>query len=198
MTRDSRSRVPRTPARLGVPAAALCLAAALLVAATDARATRERPPTAHTGGFGEPTCHTCHFDNDVDSGPGRLLLRGVPDRAVPGSSYDLTVLLVEPGLLAAGFQLSARFQDGRQAGTLAAAEGHEARTDITTDRNIQYAHHIYDGSLPVAPDTARWTIRWTAPADLEPVVFHVAANAADDDTSPLGDHIYTTSRRTRP
>jgi hypothetical protein len=179
--------------------AAACLAAALLLATTDARATRDRPPTAHTGAFGEPTCQTCHFDSDLNAGAGRLLLQGVPERYVPGRVYRVTVLLVEAGLNAAGFQLTARFQDGHQAGSIGLAPHEQDRVDVTTHRNIQYAHHIYDGTLPVSADTARWVVLWTAPPDSpEPVVFSVVGNAADDDTSPLGDFIYTTSARSQP
>jgi hypothetical protein len=179
--------------------AAACLAAALLLATTDARATRDRPPTAHTGAFGEPTCQTCHFDSDLNAGAGRLLLHGVPEHYMPGRVYRVTVLLVEAGLNAAGFQLTARFQDGHQAGTIVPAPHEQHRADVTTDRNIQYAHHLYDGTIPVAPDSARWVVLWTAPAGSpEPVVFNVVGNAADDDTSPLGDFIYTASARSQP
>jgi hypothetical protein len=189
----------RAPGSSGALAAAACLAGALLLATADARATRDRPPTAHTGAFGEPTCQTCHFDSDLDAGAGRLLLAGVPDPYVPGREYRLTVVLVEIGLNAAGFQLTARFHDGHQAGALMPGPAERHRLDVTTDRNIQYAHHIYAGTMPLAPDTARWEVLWTAPADSpEPVVFHVVGNAADDDMSPLGDFIYTASARSRP
>jgi hypothetical protein len=179
--------------------AASCLAAALLLATTDARATRDRPPAAHTGAFGEPTCQSCHFDSDLNAGAGRLLLQGVPEHYMPGREYRITVLLVETGLAAAGFQLTARFLDGHQAGNIVPPPREHVRVDVTTHRNIQYAHHLYDGTLPVSPDTARWVMLWTAPADSpEPVIFNVVANAADDDTSPLGDFIYTGSAPSQP
>jgi hypothetical protein len=178
--------------------AAACLAAALLLATTDARATRDRPPTAHTGAFGEPTCHSCHFDSDLNSGAGRLLLQGVPLHYTPGREYPVTVLLVQAGVNAAGFQLTARFQDGHQAGSIRPAPHEQDRVDVTTDRNIQYAHHLYGGTLPVSADTARWIVLWTAPDSPEPVVFNVVGNAADDDTSPLGDFIYTGSAPSQP
>jgi hypothetical protein len=179
--------------------AAACLAPALLLATTDARATRDRPPTAHTGAFGEPTCHSCHFDSDLNGGAGRLLLLDVPEHYVPGREYRVTVLLVETAMNAAGFQLTARFHDGHQAGTIRPAPQEQDRVDVTTDRNIQYAHHLYEGTVPLSPDTARWVLLWTAPADSpEPVIFNVVGNAADDDTSPLGDFIYTGSARSQP
>jgi hypothetical protein len=46
----------------------------------------------------------------------------------------------------------------------------------------------------VSGDSIRWLFRWTAPSESGgPVVFHVAANAANFDDSPLGDFIYATS-----
>jgi hypothetical protein len=40
---------------------------------------------------------------------------------------------------------------------------------------------------------------WTAPsADAGPVQFNVAANASNNDDSPLGDYIYTKMVRTSP
>ena len=39
---------------------------------------RDAPPPAHTGGFGEPTCLTCHFGdaNDPASAVSRLVADG--------------------------------------------------------------------------------------------------------------------------
>jgi hypothetical protein len=65
---------------------------------------------------------------------------------------------------------------------------------VTSFAGVQYIHHVYGGSRRVAPDTARWQLHWTAP-QTGAVLFHLAANAADDDESPLGDFIYTASLR---
>jgi hypothetical protein len=44
-----------------------------------------------------------------------------------------------------------------------------------------------------------WTIEWTAPSPAAaPVQFNVAANASNNDDSPLGDYIYLKSARTVP
>lgn len=167
----------------------------LLLASRDARATRDRPPARHTGGFGEPTCHVCHFETDLDRGPGAVLLHGLPARYTPGAAYALTVVVTQPALGAAGFQLTARYEDGTQAGALRIGAREQARADVTVAGGVQYVHHLYDGSLPVAPDTARWRIVWQAPLEPGAVLFHVAGNAANDDSSPLGDAIYTRSAR---
>jgi hypothetical protein len=170
----------------------------LLPGTTDGRATRDRPPPAHTGGFGEPTCQECHFEADVGAGPGSLVLEGLPDAFVPGTAYTLTLTLAQPRMRAGGYQLAARFEEGgRQAGSFAVPDAESRRSDLTMLDGVQYAHHVADGTATTAPDTARWTVVWLAPAELGAVLFHAAANAADDDSSPLGDYIYTLAASVR-
>ena len=182
--------------RFAISLAALCLTCAtLLGSASHGRVERDRPPPAHTGGFGEPLCTACHIQADVNTGPGSIAVDGLPDSFVPGAKYTLTVTVSQEYLSAGGFQLSARHDDGRQAGTLTPAADDTARAAVTIHQDVQYIHHRYDGTAAVAPDTARWQIVWTAPAAGN-VVFHVAANAADDDESPMGDLIYSSTLRT--
>jgi len=45
----------------------------------------------------------------------------------------------------------------------------------------------------------RWTVEWTAPSlATGPVQFNVAANASNNDDSPLGDYIYVKAVRSTP
>jgi hypothetical protein len=46
--------------------------------------------------------------------------------------------------------------------------------------------------------TNSWTVNWTAPSGDAPVQFNVAANAPNDDDSPLGDYIYLKVVRSAP
>ena len=200
----------RSSAHVGAVIAATCLTCALIITAGftpvrspsplpgTAGAEVERPPPAHTGGFGEPTCGACHIEAEVNAGTGSLTLDGLPLEYAGGVTYSLTITLVQRGLAAGGFQLSSRFTDGTQAGTLAHMPNDSARVAVTTAGRVRYIHHVYAGTRRSAPDTIAWQIRWTAPAADGTIVFHVAANAADDDASPLGDMIYTTSLRTVP
>ena len=186
--------------RFGSALALTCLACALLLgSASRGRAERERPPAAHTGGFSEPLCTECHLTARANDGDGTLSVEGLPPRYEPNATYVLTITLAQDYLGAAGFQMAARFETGThagiQAGSLVAAPADSARVDVTTSGGVQYAHHVYSGTFPVAPDTARWQVVWTAP-DTGAVVFHLAGNAADDDDSPMGDMIYATSLHT--
>ena len=156
-------------------------------------------PPGFSGGFSEQSCHACHFHADVNSGAGRVTIAGVPERFVAGQSYRLTVTLTRPGMTLGGFQLTARFTAaGAQAGTLAPALDEDTRVGIVEQGNVQYAGQRQAGAELVAPNTARWTLVWTAPTTTAPVAFHVAANAADGDERVEGDYIHTAVAETSP
>ncbi|MGH7530145.1 MAG: choice-of-anchor V domain-containing protein [Gemmatimonadales bacterium] len=149
----------------------------------------DSPPPGHTGGFGEPTCQACHAGGPLDTAGPALRLDSLPGTYEAGATYRITVRLTRAAMARAGFQLSARFADGRQAGTLAALD---SLTSVVPLRGVQYVSHTLAGSEAVAHDTARWAVVWTAPAAGQgPVVVHVAANASNDDASPFGDFIHT-------
>ncbi|MGH7444987.1 MAG: choice-of-anchor V domain-containing protein [Longimicrobiales bacterium] len=152
----------------------------------------DAPPPAHTGGFGEPTCHECHFQRDINAGKGSLTLTGLRADIASGTTHRLTITLTHPGQSRAGFMLSARTADGAQAGTLRAVD---ATTTVTLAGDVAYLHHTLAGTA-VTGDTAAWTLEWIA-NDLaagDSVVFHLVGNAANDDASPFGDYVYAASR----
>lgn len=171
-------------------AAVVVLAAAPLLVASEAL-YRDGPPPGFTGDFGEPTCVTCHMDAPVVADAPGLVLRGVPDRFVPKRTYLITVALHGEELGAGGYQLSARTASGKQAGTWRAVD---ARSRVVHDSatSVAYAIHTVEGAELVAPDSARWTLEWTAPKSSgDSVVFSAAANAANGDDSSFGDRIFT-------
>lgn len=174
-------------------AAAMSAAAALFVSAgSPVFGYAESAPPGFSGGFDEQTCHACHFRTDLDSAPGRVTIDGVPERFVAGERYQITVTLTRPKIKIAGFQLTARFKDGgAQAGTLAPVLGEEARIGIDIQDDVQYANQRRKGAELTVPETARWALVWTAPQWDGPVVFHVAANAANADDTAEGDYIHT-------
>lgn len=177
------------------PLVGAALASSLLIAAAAPVPHAEGPPLAHTGGFGEPTCHTCHNELELNGeGSGRLGLEGLPERYEPGKPYLLTVILASEGMERAGFEASFRFADspppGLQAGSLAAVDeradvSHLGLTPVYYVRQTQAGS---DGGAVVS-----WSFTWTAPASGDPVAIHVAANSANGDNSPLGDFVLTWS-----
>jgi hypothetical protein len=191
--------------RLIAPAALVLWCAAVISAAHPAAAPfgRSAPwrtanayadgaPPGFSGGFGEQSCHACHFQADVNTKPGQLTLDGVPARFVGGTSYPLTIALERPDMKSGGFVLTARFEDGgAQAGSLAGGPAERERVKVETQADVQYASQRRMGTALASVGTARWTVVWTAPATRGVVQFHVAANAADNDESASGDYVFT-------
>jgi hypothetical protein len=159
----------------------------------------EGAPPGFSGGFTEESCHACHFHEAVNAAPGRVTIAGVPPRFAAGERYELTVTLARTDMKLAGFQLTARFKDGgTQAGTLGAGPDDAARLGIETQAGIQYAGQRREGATPAAPGSARWSLVWIAPQTPGPVVFHVAANAANADETVEGDFVYTAAVESAP
>jgi hypothetical protein len=153
------------------------------------------PPARVTGGFGEDTCGACHFDFGYAPAQGRAEVAGFPGCYSPGAAYDLEVVLEDPGMAVAGFQLAVRFEaDGTQAGILAAAPEHATAVAVVVDRDVAFAQHTLDGSALPAPGAAHWRIRWTAPPGADRVLLHAAMVAGDGDRSQDGDVVYTVER----
>lgn len=146
-----------------------------------------------TGGFGEQTCHSCHFDYDLNMEGGKLELKGMPDFYKAGKEYPLLVRISSEQLEIGGFQLTARFSEsGKQAGTFS-WEGKRLRftPESAVGDKIQYLQHSADGTSPTSDKLVEWSITWTAPENgEESIQFNIASNAGNDDDSSFGDRIY--------
>lgn len=177
--------------RILIPIAALLLALPLSLAAF-----REGPLPNMTGGFGEPTCHQCHLDNPIDAPGGRVVLEGVPAVFTRGREYKITVTLTRAGIERGGFEIAARFaagaNKGHQAGTWRIDGPRLQMIASQTDPSLIFVQHTTAGTKTETPGVIAWVMTWTAPADSSDVSFDVAANASNDDASPLGDYIYLT------
>ena len=144
-------------------------------------------------------------------------MEGVPQAFVPGDKYGISVTISRDGLRRGGFEIAARFasgkQKGRQAGTwrllddrvqlIPGAVG-RALTPGSAPRvsqrgGVVFVQHNLAGSRAAASGRNTWTIEWTAPAPAtSPVQFNVAANASNNDDSPLGDYINLKAVRSMP
>jgi hypothetical protein len=156
-------------------------------------------PARVTGGFGEDSCLSCHWNGSENAGEGSLRLKGFPERYEAGRRYPLTLELGHAGMRVGGFQMATRtLADTVQAGSLQVPGGEEERVTVVTDREVQFAQHLEAGTLLDVPGSAVWTVVWTAPADSRAVVLHAAAVAGDGDRSQIGDHVYTLEKVSRP
>jgi hypothetical protein len=178
-------------------------AAAVIGGPLAAFAFKEGPYPNVTGGFGEPSCHVCHLDNPLNAPGGTLALSGVPPSYAAGGVYAITVTLTRSGLRRGGFEIAARFASGRQKGQQAGAwRPTDARVQLIpsqADAALTFVQHNLAGSMTAARGSNSWTVEWTAPSPAGgPVQFNVAANASNNDDSPLGDFIYVQAARSAP
>lgn len=149
----------------------------------------EALPGAYTGGFGEETCQSCHFDYPLNPEDGSLTVKGIPNRYEPGTIYHILISVEREDLGRAGFQLSSRYADGSQAGTFKADTGRLRFTEVKN--TIQYIQHTAQSSQVDSSTVAQWSLEWTAPDSAAgEIIFNIAANAGNGDASPFGDYIY--------
>jgi len=149
----------------------------------------EELPGTFTGGFGEDTCHSCHFDYPLNPDEGSLSLEEIPEKYEPGKLYTFSIELSREKLGQAGFQLSSRFKNGDQAGSF---EANSERLQFTgTENTIQYLQHSLKGSKLNNQSSHRWQVTWKAPLTNQgSIIFNIAANAGNGDASAFGDFIF--------
>jgi Reeler domain-containing protein len=172
----------------------------LIAVPLAALAFKEGPYPNVTGGFGEQSCHLCHLDNPMNAPGGTLALNGVPEHYLPGKTYEIRVSLERAGMRRGGFEIAARFASGRQKGKQAGSwKITDARLQLipgAVDKSLTFVQHNLMGSRTSTPGSNTWTIEWTAPDRAGgPIQFNVAANASNNDDSPLGDYIYLKQQR---
>ncbi|MEX2632912.1 MAG: choice-of-anchor V domain-containing protein [Balneolales bacterium] len=151
------------------------------------------PLPGHSGGFGEPNCQACHFDMPLNDPAGTVEIKGIPEKYESGKAYQLEIHIEHPEMNRAGFQFTARFPDGEDKPGLQAGDIEADSSDsmVTMHEDILYVHHTESGTIINSPHTKLWEITWSAPEiPSGPVVFNVAANAANGDDSEFGDFIY--------
>lgn len=157
----------------------------------------EELPGTFTGGFGEVTCHSCHFDYPLNPEEGSLSLTGIPKKYDNGKTYTFTVTVNREDLGQAGFQITARFTNGKQAGSFG---GNSDRVQFTeTENNIEYLQHSLKGSKVNNSSTHSWEFEWEAPETYRgEIIFNIAANAGNGDASAFGDFIFTDQITVQP
>lgn len=147
---------------------------------------------AFTGGFGEKTCQSCHFDYDLNKEEGSLEISGLPQELVSGMNYSIEIKVLREDLEKAGFQMTARDQLGKQAGSFEISDNERVMLTKQVPDSLQYVQHSFSGTEPIESGINSWVIEWVAPNQLpDKIFFNIASNAANGDESAFGDWIYT-------
>lgn len=154
------------------------------------------PPDEKTGAPNEGTCMDCHLGNDLDASGGTLMLT-TPEIYEPNEVYTIIVNLSRAGQSKWGFEMTALDADGARAGSFTVDDA--ANTQLTETNSKQYIQHTTAGTAAGTNDGHSWEFEWTAPdADIGPITFYAAGNAANNDGGTTGDYIYTTQGESTP
>lgn len=168
----------------------MLLAIALLVA--PAHAFPDGPEPGYTGGPGQQDCSACHYAGADKTQQSGIKLNGLAQLMVPGDTYQIELVVLDPEQRVGGFQLAVRYRDGSEEGRSAGrlSPGEQQRT-VTAD-GIEYLLHGVPQSAAPQNGLAqtRWNFEWTAPPSNSQVEIAVAAVAANHDDSSLGDNVY--------
>jgi hypothetical protein len=196
---NNQQRRTKLRSQLRLIKLSLCAAVLVVYSFSTHRVTAfsSGPPASQTGAPGETTCVSCHFSFPLNSGPGTLVITGLPSTYSSGQEVDITITLTQSNRVRYGFQVTALTDSGAQAGTLIVTDS--ARTQIIPGGGRTYIEHTFNGNAPSAANQGSWTFKWRAPATgAGRVTFYAAGNAANGDGSSVGDFIYTTTAVTQP
>ena len=190
--------MPRFLRALALPAAAVGLALAAVLAAPQPAATY---PSGSPGGFDGSntdagvarTCAEsgCHSSFAVNSGTGSVSV-SVPSAVQPGQTVPVTVTVVNttapaPGASRRqGFEVAFKGANGQTAGAATITDAANTRLTFGADQTVTHR-------VPGTQQTS-WTFNWTAPTSPATVTFTSAGNAANGDGGSANDYIYTTRR----
>lgn len=196
------NRTRNVSVRLAVVVVFVCVAALVLLMRSPVgervEASAQGPSPSNTGAPGEANCTACHTQFPVNSGPGSVVISGVPHGYRAGQQIPVTVTVSQEDAVIYGFQLTAIDRNGREVGTFSLPTQNPAQMQIVTGlvggNTRRYVEHTVDGILPTQFGSKSWTFNWTAPAvRAGKVSFYVAGNASNSDGTTGGDQIYTRS-----
>lgn len=156
------------------------------------------PPLGFTGAPGEGTCVGCHYTYELNSGSGKVRISGLPDNYTPGQTYTVSVTVTHPTARRWGFELTAIDTNGTSSTigslNLTDSTNTDRRSTTISGQSRTYVHHTGSGTFPNQAGSASWSFTWTAPvSNVGVITFYVAGNAANNQVTPEGDYIYTTS-----
>lgn len=175
----------------------LAFSAFFLVATSSwqpAGALSTGPFLERTGAPDEVACNTCHRTYPLDSGPGRVMIEGLPSQYTPGQVYPVTVRLADPLAKIWGFQITAITEEGHAAGFFQTETVAISALGPSLRLGRFYAEHTANGTYDGSRGEVSWNFKWKAPSsDLGPVTFYAAGNGGNGDHTDFYDYIYTTN-----
>ncbi|MDQ6666488.1 MAG: IPT/TIG domain-containing protein [Acidobacteriota bacterium] len=125
---------------------------------------------------------------------------------MPGVKQHIVVKITDPVQKRWGFEMTARLASDLANGQAGDFNPTDNNTQVICNdsgvkpcrasQNIQFIEHTFGGTRRGVMGGITFEFDWTPPpTNAGDVMFYVAANAANGDASPSGDHIYTSQAR---
>ncbi|MEY3194351.1 MAG: hypothetical protein RIQ78_448 [Bacteroidota bacterium] len=150
---------------------------------TSSRKNPNNPPAGNTGAPGETTCGQsgCHSGGVYT---GTVTLTGVPDTAIFGQTYPITVHNTS-NAVRAGFQLTCLDSIHTKCGSISTASG----INVTSFSSRQYARQSQPKNL--SGGTTSWTFNWTAPVTCSgnEATFYFVSLCSNSNGQKTGDNV---------
>ena len=163
------------------------------------------PPARVTAAPGDDkaACTQCHSGPLNPSGGSVQILAGAATY-VPAAKQRIQVKITDPAQKRWGFEFTARLNNdlaNGQAGTLTSVDANtqtfcedDSSLPCRASAPVQFIGHTLAGTRLGTGSPVTFEFDWTAPPEGSGnVTFYVAANAANGNSAPSGDHIYTAS-----
>jgi len=164
-------------------------------------ASASGPSPSHTNAPNEDNCTSCHTSFAVNSGAGSTAISGLPVNYLPNQQIPVTVTTSQADAVIYGFQLTAIDSQGKRVGTFTlptqSPQQLQTVSGIVNGNQRTYVEHTNSGTIPTQFGSKSWTFIWNTPAQrVGKVSFYAAGNAANSDSGPAGDNIYTSVQGT--
>ncbi len=134
------------------------------------------------------SCTLCHSGSPVSAEA--WISSSIPAEGYKAdSTYTISLNANHSGVVNFGFEITAEDLSSNKVGQFIITDA--TQTKLANGNNA--VTHTSNGTSPNG-ESKSWSFDWTAPsADSGDIVFYAAINAANGNSSPSGDIIYTTS-----
>lgn len=175
----------------------------LLVIAVTALSTlsfvmKDNGLAGRTGSPGETTCNTagCHVGNTLNDPSGSISIAAPGLDAnweyAPGSTYQIQVTVSRTGNGKFGLGFESLLASGANAGTFTITDPAQTQLKTATVSGNVRNNVVHKTGAGLSNNSHTFTFNWTAPpTGSGNVKFYAAGNAADGQTNPANDFIFT-------
>jgi hypothetical protein len=155
-------------------------------------------PLGSTGAPGDFTCAKsgCHVGSELNAGLAQLNLdfNTSAQNYQPNEVYDMSVSLTQQGIERFGFQVLALNAQNENVGEFIITDSARTQTQqgVGPYQGKTYLTYKYAGTNPFSAGLGKWDFKWKAPSTNQgEIKIFVAAVAANNDGTDLGDTVYT-------